>query len=90
MYNIVCYSISNISDKNSDDANIANLVIDLGHKLGLQVIAEGVETNDQIDLLTRKSGCAALDMAYVASGRYDGYFQNNINLLYVDSLAEVF
>ena len=28
----------------------------------------------------RKSGCAALDMAYVATGRYDGYFQNNLNL----------
>ena len=28
----------------------------------------------------RKSGCAALDMAYVASGRYDGYFQNNLNI----------
>ena len=28
----------------------------------------------------RKSGCAALDMAYVASGRYDGYFQKNLNL----------
>ena len=28
----------------------------------------------------RKSGCAALDLAYVASGRYDGYFQNNLNL----------
>ena len=32
------------------------------------------------DLLYRKSGCAALDMAYVAAGRYDGYFQNNLNL----------
>ena len=32
------------------------------------------------DLPYRKSGCAALDMAYVASGRYDGYFQNNLNL----------
>ena len=32
------------------------------------------------DLTYRKSGCAALDMAYVASGRYDGYFQNNLNL----------
>ncbi len=29
------------------------------------------------DLIYRRSGCAALDMAYVASGRYDGYFQNN-------------
>ena len=28
-------------------------------------------------LNTRNSGCAALDMAYVGSGRYDGYFQNN-------------
>ena len=33
-----------------------------------------------IDLLTRKSGSAALDMAYVASGRYDGFFQDNLNL----------
>jgi len=32
------------------------------------------------DLIYRRSGCAALDMAYVASGRYDGYFQNNLNL----------
>jgi len=31
-------------------------------------------------LITRKSGSAALDMAYVAAGRYDGYFQNNLNL----------
>ena len=29
---------------------------------------------------TRKSGCAALDLAYVASGRYDGYCQSNLNL----------
>ena len=34
----------------------------------------------EADLVTRKSGCAALDMAYVAAGRYDGYFQNNLNL----------
>ena len=32
------------------------------------------------DLNTRKSGSAALDIAYVAAGRYDGYFQNNLNL----------
>ena len=34
----------------------------------------------EADLITRKSGSAALDMAYVAAGRYDGYFQNNLNL----------
>ena len=32
------------------------------------------------DLAFRKSGCAALDMAYVAAGRYDGYFQNDLNI----------
>ena len=34
----------------------------------------------ETDLNYRKSGCAALDMAYVANGRYDGYFQKNLNL----------
>ena len=34
----------------------------------------------EVDLVTRKSGSAALDMAYVAAGRYDGYFQNNLKL----------
>ena len=28
----------------------------------------------------RYSGCAALDLAYVASGRLDGFFHNKINL----------
>ena len=28
----------------------------------------------------RRSGCAALDIAYVASGRLDGYAQKNLNL----------
>ena len=28
----------------------------------------------------RRSGCAALDIAYVASGRLDGYVQNKLNL----------
>ena len=28
----------------------------------------------------RSSGCAALDMAYVGSGRLDGFFHNNINI----------
>ncbi|MBD1173814.1 inositol monophosphatase [Pelagibacterales bacterium SAG-MED01] len=36
--------------------------------------------NNEIDLPYRKSGCAALNMAYVASGRYDGYFQYNLSL----------
>jgi len=32
------------------------------------------------NLHNRKSGSAALDMAYLAAGRYDGYFQENLNL----------
>ena len=40
----------------------------------------GEKGNNELDLAYRKSGCAALDMAYVAAGRYDGFFQNNLNL----------
>ena len=32
------------------------------------------------NLNMRSSGCAALDLAYVGSGRLDGYFHNKINL----------
>ena len=32
------------------------------------------------DLNARIFGSAALDLAYVASGRIDGYFQNGLNL----------
>ena len=38
---------------------------------------EGVKYSD---LNMRYSGCAALDLAYVASGRLDGFFHNKINL----------
>ena len=34
----------------------------------------------EIKIPYRKTGCAALDMAYVACGRYDGYFQKNLKL----------
>ncbi len=40
----------------------------------------GGKLEKELTLTFRKSGCAALDLAYVASGRYDGYFQNNLNL----------
>jgi len=44
------------------------------------LFATGGKTNNEPDVSYRKSGCAALDMAYVACGRYDGYFQNDLNL----------
>ena len=34
----------------------------------------------KIEFSYRKSGSAALDMAYIACGRYDGYFQRNLHL----------
>ena len=36
--------------------------------------------DNQFELPIRKTGCAALDLAYVACGRYDGFFQKNLNL----------
>jgi|TARA_B100001093_G_scaffold402887_1_gene390768 myo-inositol-1(or 4)-monophosphatase len=44
------------------------------------LFATGGEIKSEPELLYRKSGCAALDMAYVACGRYDGYFQKELNL----------
>ena len=32
------------------------------------------------ELNLRNTGCAALDLAYVGCGRFDGYFHNNINI----------
>ena len=37
-----------------------------------------LEINPKLNI--RKSGSAALDLAYVASGRYDGYFQKDLNI----------
>ena len=44
------------------------------------LFATGGNSKDEINLTVRKSGSAALDIAYVAAGRYDGFFQNNLNL----------
>ena len=44
------------------------------------LFAIGNNIKNKIDFPYRKSGSAALDMAYVASGRYDGYFQNDLNI----------
>ena len=44
------------------------------------LFATGGKKEIKSDLNTRKSGSAALDIAYVAAGRYDGYFQNHLNL----------
>ena len=40
----------------------------------------GGKLMNDYDFSYRKSGSAALDLAYVAAGRYDGYFQKNLNI----------
>ena len=44
------------------------------------LFATNGEKFKNVKLHNRKSGSAALDMAYLAAGRYDGYFQENLNL----------
>ena len=44
------------------------------------LFATGGKKEVKNSLNVRKSGSAALDMCYVAAGRYDGYFQNNLHL----------
>ena len=49
-------------------------------KIDQCLFATGGKKEIKNSLNIRKSGSAALDMAYVAAGRYDGYFQNNLHL----------
>ena len=50
------------------------------NKIDECLFVTGGKIKNNFDFSYRKSGCAALDMAYVASGRYDGYFQNELNI----------
>tara|TARA_Y100000741_G_scaffold55713_1_gene38502 strand:- start:38 stop:748 length:711 start_codon:yes stop_codon:yes gene_type:complete len=50
------------------------------NQLNSCLFATGGKIKQELDLSYRKSGSAALDMAYVAAGRYDGYFQRDLNL----------
>jgi EAL domain-containing protein (putative c-di-GMP-specific phosphodiesterase class I) len=51
--------------ENQRDASIAQTVIALAHNLGLRVLAEGVETQDQLDFL-REHGCEEIQ-GYIVS-----------------------
>ena len=82
-------TIKHFFKRETKRVNVINAPNATNRKLAMYVISENdsghlVRTNDKIktllDFPNRKSGCAALDMAYVAAGRYDGYFQKNLNL----------
>ena len=61
--------------KVSKRKNLENSLIALG-KIDNNLVKKISEKK----ISTRRSGSAALDMAYVAAGRYDGYFQKNLKL----------
>ena len=44
------------------------------------LFATSGDIEKKIEFSYRRSGSAALDMAYIACGRYDGYFQKNLHL----------
>ena len=50
------------------------------NKINECLFVAGGKIKKKLDIQYRRSGSAALDMAYVAAGRYDGYFQKNLNL----------
>ena len=51
------------------------------------VFQEYQKFSSKVDIPIRKMGSAALDMAYVAAGRFDGYWQRNLN--YCDIAAGI-
>ena len=51
--------------EDADDAAIARAIVSLGHTLQLRVIAEGVETRDQLEFL-REAGCDEIQGYYLS------------------------
>ena len=60
--------------------NNHRIMVSKKNELNDCLFATGRNMDNYLDLLCRNSGCAALDMAYVAAGRYGGYFQYGLNL----------
>ena len=50
---------------NYDDAEIARAIINLGHTLGLEIVSEGVETKEQLELL-KQQGCDIIQGYYIS------------------------
>ena len=43
-------------DRSSGDRTISEVIVHLAHSFGLEAVAEGIETHEQLDLL-RAMGC---------------------------------
>ena len=69
------------AEKNNG-AYLNNKRIRVSKKNNMQecLFATSGKVNEKMEFSYRKSGSAALDMAYIACGRYDGYFQKNLHL----------
>tara|TARA_B100001287_G_C22500338_1_gene443339 strand:- start:8 stop:748 length:741 start_codon:yes stop_codon:yes gene_type:complete len=63
-------------------AYLNNQRIRVSNKNNLEdcLFAIGGKITNEPNFTNRRSGSAALDLAYVSAGRYDGYFQKNLNL----------
>jgi diguanylate cyclase (GGDEF)-like protein/PAS domain S-box-containing protein len=62
--------------ENGEDASIVSAVITLGHSLGMEVVAEGVESEAQLIFL-RQSGCDVIQGFYYSPAVESGTFEEN-------------
>ena len=65
---------------NADDATIAVAIINMAHSLRLKVIAEGVETREQLDFL-RAHGCDEVQGYLLSRPLPAGEFRSEISAL---------
>ncbi|MBI3778049.1 MAG: EAL domain-containing protein [Gammaproteobacteria bacterium] len=67
----------------ADDAAIAGTIITMAHSLGLRVVAEGVETVEQLNFM-RQHGCDALQGYYLSkplpADRFEEFLKNGTSL----------
>ena len=80
-----------ISDvlSNKEDASITEAIINLGHSFGLTVIAEGVETAEQMDFL-RHQGCDEAQGSFISRPLDPEALAEFVKSYTVDGLREAF